>query len=54
MESTFSHKFKMDKLIKTVYSPYLQLKWDNLLATADFYPLKGRKNIGFTYQKNKP
>lgn len=53
LDSTFNQKFKMDRLIKTIYYPNHQLKWDNLMDRSEFYSLNGCKSVGFTYLRNK-
>lgn len=39
IESHFNHKFKMDRLVKSVYNPMHQAKWDDLLEKGEFYQL---------------
>lgn len=53
-ESNFNKVMKMHKLLKVIYSPDHQKKWDKVLEDSQVQPLgESTRNIGYSYTKNK-
>lgn len=52
-EVTFNKAFKLEKILKCMYSPEHTLKWDKNLTASEFIPVhQGKKSYGFSYLVN--
>ena len=54
IEAIFPKKYKMNKIVKCIYTCQEKLKWDPNLLHSQFIPIKeGNKAFGFTYSLTK-